>query len=386
MGLRNKAEVPLRSIDLQELALELCEILSDTSLTIYLFGSRKEKTGSTRSDVDLLIELPRRASDKEAGRIWDAEPYLDVFALDHGIATSLVNESQLRAKSNRDVVRMVGAVCLMRKGSWLNEADEYRHQTVLSDRNPAASLIGLYDLVDAIPAERADLLVVTALTEEYDAVLSALGTNADTSSTLALLTDAGQSQWRIRVLNMHEMGSVGAAIKTADAIRRSKPSHVVLVGICAGIPGRSSMLDVIVPEAVLYYEPAKVTDSGAQGGYAQRQCDAATRGHLAVLARSLGAPNIRAEGEIIGCGEKVIADETTRDLLKTQHRKLAALDMESYGVIRAAEQWKIPATVIKSVCDMADTAKSDNAHDDARQAAAEFFVTAARNGVFRAKS
>ena len=186
MGLRDKrnSKVPRRTVDLQELAIDLGEIFGDQDLTVHLFGSRKDQTGSIRSDIDLLVELPRRASQAEMDEIWNLEPYLDVFELDNGQARSLVNESELRADTNDDLVAKLGAVCLMQDGDWRTDANVFRQQTVLAERNPAATLVPLYELEDAVPAERADLLVVTALTEEYDAVLTAL----DVETTCLLYT------------------------------------------------------------------------------------------------------------------------------------------------------------------------------------------------------
>lgn len=387
MGLRDKrkTDIPRRTIDLQELALELNEILGVDDLTVYLFGSRKDQTGSIRSDVDLLVELPRRASQAQMDAIWELEPYLDVFALDRGVAASFVNESQLRAESNECLVAKLGAVCIMQDGDWRPDANVFREQTVLAERNPAASLVPLYDLEDAVPAERADLLVVTALTEEYDAVLTALDERTTEPSVLTTLVDDKNSPWKIRVLNLHEMGSVGAALKTADAMRRSKPSHVVLVGICGGIPGRSKLIDTVVPQSIIYYEPAKTTPQGVKNGHTSHHCDANARNRISILAKSAPDLTILADGELMACGEKVIADDSTRNELVNTHRKLAAIDMESYGVLRAAEARKTPATVIKSVCDLADAHKSDDLHDRARAAAARVFVEAVRAGAFGAE-
>ena len=387
MGLRDKhnSDIPRRTIDLQELALEMGEIFGVNDLTVYLFGSRKDQTGSIRSDVDLLVELPRRASQAEMGAIWKLEPYLDVFTVDRGVAASLVNESQLRAESNGSLVVKLGAVCLMQHGDWQPYADRFREQIVLAERNPAATLVPLSDLEDAVPVERADLLVVTALTEEYYAVLTALDFTTAEPAALTTLIDDKNSPWRIRVLNLHEMGSVGAALKTADAMRRSKPSHVVLVGICGGIPGRSQLLDVVVPQSVIYYEPGKTTPEGAKRSPASHECDPNARKRISSLAKTIHGLNILADGELMACGEKVIADDSTRDVLVDAHRKIAAIDMESYGVLRAAEARKTPATVIKSVCDLANADKSDDLHDRAREAAARVFVEAVRAGAFRAE-
>lgn len=385
MGLRGMrgADIPRRTIDLQELALELGDILGDSALTIYIFGSRKDQTGSIRSDVDLLVELPRRVSQVEMSAIWDLEPYLDVFALDRGVATSLINESELRAESSASLIARLGAVCLMRNGNWQPDANDLREQIVLAERNPAATIAPLYDLEDAVPAERADLLVVTALTEEYDAVLSAFNQEAIEPSTLATLIDDKKSPWKVRVLNLNEMGSVGSALKTADAMRRTKPTHVILVGICGGIPERSNYTDVIVPKSVIYYEPSKTTPDGIRNGFATFNLDYSARNQISAIARAFEDITVLAEDQVMACGEKVIADQNTRDALTSVHRKIAAIDMESYGVVRAAEVRNTPVTVIKSVCDLADSDKSDDFHEQARRAAADVLVRVITHGAFR---
>jgi nucleoside phosphorylase len=384
MGLRQgKGQVPTRSIDLQELALALADLLDEPDLTLHIFGSRKDRTGSLRSDVDLLVELRRRITQEEAMEIWAKEPYLDVFRLDLGVAESIVNESQIRASDNGELTGRVGAVCLMRDGSWLPDADSHRHHRVLAERNPAATMVPLYDLEDAVPAERADLLVVTALAEEYHAVLAACGQKSNGASTSLTLTDQGGSPWALRVVNLHEMGSVGAALKTSEALRRTKASHVALVGICAGIPGRSKLLDVIVPKAILYYESGKVTTAGDEPGDDVRQCDEVAVAHIAAVANAFTDVCILAEGHLMACGEKVVSSREFREELQAKHRKLAGIDMESYGVLRAAGVRGARVTVIKSVCDMADEGKSDQHRKGARDAAARTFVDLVARGVFR---
>lgn len=386
MGLRrtNMNQIPRRTIDLQECVQLLQDVFEVDALSVYLFGSRRDETGSIRSDVDLLIELSRRPTQEEMGEIWDTEPYLDVFAADRGVASSLVNESQIRAATNEDLVSSLRAFCLMRDGDWQSDADHFRYQTVLADRNPAASLPNLYELEDAVPAERADLLVVTALTEEFDAVCTAIGGIPTIESSAQLtLVDNGGSPWKIRVVNLHEMGSVGAALKTSDALRRSKASHVVLIGICAGVPDKADILDVIVPQYISYYEPGKVTEDGTAGAAVSCECSETVCSGMSYLDTVLKDVKIHADGVVMVCGEKVIAHGPTRDEQAGNHRKTTAIDMESYGVLRAAASRKTPATVIKSVCDLADGAKNDKFHAQAAGAAARVFAEGVRRGVFR---
>lgn len=376
--------IPRRQIDLQELTQLLQDIFEVADLSVYLFGSRRDETGSIRSDVDLLVELPRRPTQDEMGEIWDSEPYLDVFVADRGVASSLVNESEIRADTNEDLIARLRAACLMRDGNWQPDADNFRFQTVLADRNPSASLPNLYDLEDAVPAERADLLVVAALTEEFDAACVALGGLPTTeTSAQVTVTDNSGSPWKIRVANLHEMGSVGAALKTNDALRRCKAPHVVLVGICAGVPGRAKLLDVIVPQYISYYEPGKVTVDGTADAAAWHHCSETVCSRISSLAKSIKDVRIHADSAVMACGEKVIADGPSRDERIKNHRKISGIDMESYGVLRAADNRRTPATVIKSVCDLADGAKSDEYHAKAAESAARVLAQAVKRGVFR---
>lgn len=390
MSLRNTRnnDVPTRVLNLEELLLRIADILGNPDISAYMFGSRKDRTGSIRSDVDILIPVDRSISQAQAIEIWELEPYLDIFQLSRGIAKSLVNESEIRAASDIELFSKLGAEPLTIDGSWSDSADCLKLQTVLGERNPAATIVPMYELTDAVPAERADILVMTALTEEYHAVLNALGVRASGEpSVSAELLDDKNSPWRIRIVNMHEMGSVGSALKTQEALMRTKAQHVVLVGICAGIPERSRLLDVVIPASVIYYEPSKVRDGGDSPGYASIPCNPLVRSRIESFENLFEGqeehPQILVKDEVMACGEKVVSSVEFRTQLAGQHRKLAAIDMESYGVIRASQAFKRDVTVIKSVCDLADAAKSDVAHDGARNAAALTLKKCIERGVFR---
>jgi len=69
---------------------------------------------------------------------------------------------------------------------------------------------------------------------------------------------------------------------------------------------------------------------------------------------------------VMACGEKVVASGEFREALGPNHRKLACLDMESFGVACAAERRHASFSVIKGISDFADEEK----HDGHRQPAA----------------
>lgn len=376
-------QVPMRSVDLTETLLLITEEFELGKASIYLFGSRRYKSGSIRSDIDLLFVLPRPLRDEEAQRIFDLEPYLDVFEVVGGDARSLINESRIQSDGQASLLEKLDAIPLFKQGDWQPSADEFAHQLVLGERSPAATVVPLYDLYDAVPAERADILVITALTEEYEAVLQALGTGE--SSAAASTTRIEVDGWLVTVRNLQEMGSVGAALGTRNALLRTKAAHVVLVGICAGMPAEVAIGDVVMPRTVLYLESGKIRDGKTETADDQRHCDTDVLIHASLLAGDLRRQGItlRANDVVMACGEKVIASAAVRDeQIQVRHRKIAAIDMESYGAARAAEDGKRKLTVIKGVCDMADHTKVDDAHAIAADNAAAVLATLIAGGAF----
>jgi predicted nucleotidyltransferase len=97
---RSHGRVPTRDINLRELLLEVSEHLQIGNMNVFLFGSRKDRTGSVRSDIDILLISDRRLTQDEAEWVWRHESYLDIFVARNGTASSLVNESELTAESN----------------------------------------------------------------------------------------------------------------------------------------------------------------------------------------------------------------------------------------------------------------------------------------------
>lgn len=379
--------VPRRTVDLKEVLLEISEEFDLGGASIYLFGSRRYRSGSARSDIDLLVESPRALSTEDAARLFAMEPYLDVFEMTGGEARSLINESRLRAAGRSSLIEMLDAIPLFVEGDWQPDADEFILQEVLDQRNPAATMLPLYDLYDAIPAERADILVVTALTKEYEAVVQALGLHPVGESTVRTEVDG----WLVTVRNLNEMGSVGAALGTRGAMLRTKAAHVVLVGICAGIPGKVEIGDVVLPRTVIYFESGKVSTGRfsrrgrLESADDQRHCDPGVLGRAALCTPPLRKEGITlyASDDVMACGEKVVASKWFRDnQIRFRHRKISAIDMESYGVARAAAEVKRKLTVIKGVCDMADHRKNDGAHTLAAENAANVLVALIERGAF----
>lgn len=383
--------MPTRSVNLPDVLAEVAAILGDPSAKFYLFGSRRQKTLSLRSDIDVLVSTSINIDSLKAQEIWHLEPYLDLFFIERGVARSVTNDSVIRSSEPDDgaLLQMLDAVLVVSAGQAVRDADAHFEQRVLSARLPTATNANLYDLSDAVPRERADILVVTALTEEYKAVARAFGVDENLPAQVVEVTDDRDSPWRIALRNLNEMGSVGAAVSTQLEIIRQKPSHVVMLGICAGIPGRVKLNEVIVPSSVLFYESSKIDGRTERPNHRHAECDGAIVTKISTLVDDVflqdcrPASAIAAGDRVMACGEKVVASRKFRRRIERRDRKIAGLDMESYGVARAASSMGVPVTIMKGVCDLADRRKNDDHHQQARDAAAATFRAAVRLGAFR---
>ena len=78
---------------------------------IYLFGSRRYKTKSNRSDIDLLIEFNDHVKQKDIFEFSEKlSPALDIFKLENGKATSFHNDSFIEFNDNDELLQSINAV------------------------------------------------------------------------------------------------------------------------------------------------------------------------------------------------------------------------------------------------------------------------------------
>jgi nucleoside phosphorylase/predicted nucleotidyltransferase len=373
-----------RVVDLADVVLDVGDILGDPALDVYLFGSRAYRTGSIRSDIDLLVRTSSVPTRDQAVALFALEPYLDVFVFEGGVATSLTNGSVISKAEDAKLLNALDAVQLVAAGSWVTSGGDHQEQYVLTERSPLATSAELYD--STLPATRADILVVTALPKEFLAGVGALGAIADGGIAHAEVVDRKARPWSIELISINAMGSVAAALETHEGLRRTKAPDVVLLGIAAGFPGKVELGDIVIPDQIVYYESQKLLPFRAMKGFDWKPTSEPVRQAIVTpyLAGLSGARRqVRVHTDVVlACGEKVVASGRFRRSLSPSHRKLAAIDMESYGVACAAERRGARTTVIKSICDYADGRKNDDYQDFAAQTAAAMFAELVRNGAF----
>lgn len=189
------------------------------------------------------------------------------------------------------------------------------------------------------------------------------------------------------------MGLTAAAIATTQLIMRFKPRIVVMIGIAAGTrSGGKEFGDILTADPSVDYNSGKVVDENGIRGFQPDPYPIGLNPRLrSVLARYRGDHAIfekirskwkdakpRKSNHLhvgpLGAADQVIDDATRIIEIQKNWRKLIGVEMETYGVYRAAHEAPEPKPRVvsfKSVCDFA-AEKTDSWQEYAAFTAAEF--------------
>lgn len=232
-----------------------------------------------------------------------------------------------------------------------------------------------------------DLLIICALqTPELEAVLQ-LPWNwgdpkpiDDVNFAREGFVDVGGSIIKTLLCSCPRMGMVSASILTTQIIGRFYPKLIVMPGICAGVPTKTKIGDVILADPTWDYQTGKKVVENKIFGHAiaPHQIPVAPKirsrfeqlkGDRTFLNEVEQGWNGNPVGHkfklVIGpvaSGSAVLADGTSLTSIVDQHRELCGIEMEAYGVYSAAHYSSNPQPLvfaIKAVCDFADNEKND---------------------------
>lgn len=377
-----------------ELLAERIPILRE----IRLFGSRRFRTGSSRSDVDLLVigeHLPSASCVAAIAR--DIDSYLDVFLARGGVAQSAVNESVISQPDLESLVGALDAVVVWQTGEGWVADQSLSTARVLAGFNPpytTAAAAGPDPLV-----ARVDVLFVSALAKEYDAIVSKFDREittprASTANYARGEIDAAHGERRVAACVADRPGTLPAALTALRGVQMFRPNLVVLVGITAGVAGELDVGDLIIPDTVVEYEATKIGTDGEVSHGRQHAIDPLSvaavlawrgleswLGHISTSRPDGGSSRLSTDA--MASGNKVVASAERAALIASSSRKAAAIEMESLGVVEACQRADplVPALVVKAVSDLADEKKDDSWHAFATNAAAELASVLVRENV-----
>ncbi|MDO8729422.1 MAG: nucleoside phosphorylase [bacterium] len=159
------------------------------------------------------------------------------------------------------------------------------------------------------------------------------------------------------IITAPRMGLVSSAITSTQAIEAFKPKLICMSGICGGVPEKTKIYDVVIPDICHQNDSGKWTNAGFESeGYSVQL----EHGMKLKIDELISKPAFletvkrdvilrRAEfpegADVLdfkiiiaptSSGSAVIADKEMVEILKEQHRKLSAFEMESFAVFEAA--------------------------------------------------
>lgn len=242
-------------------------------------------------------------------------------------------------------------------------------------------------------ATKADIAIVTAVEAEYVAAKALYDgwkpIEYPNDSTIYQITTVtiNDSPKTIVLTMLPEMGMTAASCFTTKLLQLFDPKQVYMIGICGGIKGEVNLTDVIVASSSWDYGSGKIKPKTTDTAYYELE---PSPNQISINA-SIGSEIRTYKDEIIAeiisewtllhpdnkiapkvhlspmpSGAAVICDEAVfSELIRPQHRKCTALDMETYGVYFAAKHCSkdtIDFLSIKSVSDFANIEKNDDYH------------------------
>lgn len=180
------------------------------------------------------------------------------------------------------------------------------------------------------------------------------------------------------VIELPRMGLVDASIIAAKCIDRYSPSVIGMSGICAGFSGRAEMGQLLISEVAYEYQTGKWSRDGFEAEPYQVAISEKLRSTIRHLIDDdnliseledgwkLERPNSTQKPKlaVFTSGSAVIADARYMEQVSALHRRVSGLDMEIFGLHRAAHLASNNPDVLcaKVVVDLADSQKNDQMH------------------------
>jgi nucleoside phosphorylase len=182
------------------------------------------------------------------------------------------------------------------------------------------------------------------------------------------------------VLTKTRMGTVGAGAATLaaeQALRVWQPRAAFMVGIAFGKdPAKQHIGEVLVASAIIPYEPRRVGSQTIVRGIAMSSDPRLQNRFENALGWNFTLPNGEKCKFDIGqllSGNQLIDDEQAKKNLFAEFPVAIGGEMEGAGFYAAAAQHRVPALLIKAICDWGD-GKKHKAHQPLAAAASVSFL------------
>jgi adenosylhomocysteine nucleosidase len=181
------------------------------------------------------------------------------------------------------------------------------------------------------------------------------------------------------VVRLSQMGLVAATFETTTALSVFRTDILGMSGICAGVAGQVNLGQLVVAAPAWEYQSGKWAKNAFEIAPMQVPLPSRTRSAIdqvigddsfvhyveAGIRPEDTRPSRQSKAVLapVATGSAVIADAGRMAHIQQQHRKLAAVDMETFGLYFSAHEAAIQHFFsVKCVVDLADVAKGDDLH------------------------
>lgn len=211
-----------------------------------------------------------------------------------------------------------------------------------------------------------------------------------------------ESTMNIAITVTDTQGNDNARTVTGNLIEWLNPKIVMLIGIAAGVKDKVSRGDIVVSNAVYFYEPAKLTQNRKQPRPRVASASDSLLRHFRTFsdrapysgwheAFHIAEGKLKSEGlsnpseyihptphiGLIASGEKIFADSGLKEMQRVEHGDICAGETEGWGFAQAAEEAQKDWIVIRGISDFGDPETKegidkDRYHHSAANAAATY--------------
>ena len=242
--------------------------------------------------------------------------------------------------------------------------------------------ITLTSYIARVKAEiRLDFIIICALEEEREAYFSTVADCGEKNILQGLDCQNLQSEnFKGLCILLPTMGLVEAAIVTTRAIEKFSPRLVAMSGVCGGYSKNSALGQLLIANPTWEYQSGIWSENNFNIEPYQADLSESVRLRLKAtidkvrlmdeLETDISAtrPCARSSPRIVpfASGSAVVASTDRIGEIADQHRKIAGIDMEMYGVYKSLKlscRPDVPFFGVKTVVDFADEKKEDDLHE-----------------------
>ena len=166
------------------------------------------------------------------------------------------------------------------------------------------------------------------------------------------------------VLLRSGIGKAQAAAGCALLINRFKPELVINTGIAGGMDPALRIGDLVIADSLLYhdvdvtalkFEPGQIPGQSRIFAVPPELVEKAERAVAELKAEKILDESVNCVRGLIGSGDTFICDTVCMEKVKKAFPAIKAVEMESAAIAHISALFNVPALIIRSLSDMANT-------------------------------